>query len=201
MADNSEKLFTVKCSQKEFEYLQELFESGKLNEMLGVEVVDMGITATEHLTKCIILNQWLRGFVEPSWQVIKTLGDNYHLNFDSPKHNSLSRGHHYSSISCKKKYQLRSSIESHNLALIVQIETIKNQREIDVSVRVEPEKNQNFLPPGLKLILFIGSKVLAEVEARNADNAIQRQLTGDIGDNFSVKLELADGRIIEDFVI
>lgn len=198
---DNEKMFTVKCSQEEFEHLQELFESGELNEILGVEVVDMGITSTEIPTKSIVLSQWLRGIIEPTWEVIKILGDTPVDNLAFPIQDKLKKQPNYFSISCKKTYNLGSYIDGNSLKLIVEVELIRTQGEINVNFRVQPCKNQPFLPLGLKLILFVGSDILAKVEAGSVNRSIEHGLTGEIGDAFSVKLALGDISVIEDFVI
>jgi len=183
---DKEKMFTVKCSRGDFEHLQELFESGELNKRLGVEVIDMGITSTECSTKSIVLSQWLKGIIQPSWQVIQS-------NFN---HQTK-----YYSISCKRYYKSENYIDGNSVELIVTIKLTQKQGEMDIKVIVKPCRYQPFLPPGLKLILLVDSDILAEVEARRADKIIQYRLTGDIGDSFSVKLALDNASMKEDFVI
>ncbi|MDY6898183.1 MAG: DUF1822 family protein [Cyanobacteriota bacterium] len=196
---DNEKMFIVKCSRGDFEHLQELFESGELNKKLGVEVIDMGITSTEISTESIILSQWLKGIVQPSWQVIQSnaIGSNLALVAQSKLNNQTK----YCSISCKRYYKSENYIDGNSVELVVKIELTQNQGEMDIKVIVKPCRYQPFLPPGLKLILLIDSDILAEVEARRADKIIHYRLTGDIGDNFSVKLALDNVSIKEDFVI
>jgi len=196
---DNEKMFTVKCSREDFEHLQELFESGELNKRLGVEVVDMGITSTEVSTKSIILNQWLKGIIEPTWQIIQSniIDSNFYL----AAQNNLNNYPKYCSISCKKYYNFGISIDESCIELIIKIQLAQTEGEMDVKVIVKPYKYQPFLPLGLKLVLLVDSDILAEVEARSADKTIQYGLTGDIGDNFSIKIVLDDISIKEDFVI
>lgn len=195
---NHEKTLIFKCSQEDFEKLQELFESGVLNERLGAEVIDMGITSietsTETCTKPVVLSQWLKGIIEPTWEVVKKLSDNENVNL-------ACRSQNNSNIRCKKSYNLGIHIDSNSVELIVKIEPTQNQGEMNVHLEVKPSKNKPFVPPGLKLILLENSNVLDEVEARNADIFLQRDLTGNIGDSFSVKLELGNISIIENFII
>lgn len=196
---DNEKMFIVKCSRGDFEHLQELFESGELNKKLGVEVIDMGITSTEISTESIILSQWLKGIVQPSWQVIQSnaIGSNLAL----VKQSNFNHQAKYYSISCKRYYKSENYIDGNSVELIVTIELTQNQGEMDIKVIVKPCRYQPFLPPGLKLILLVDSDILAEVEARSADKIIQYRLTGDIGDSFSVKLALNNASIQENFVI
>lgn len=195
---DNEKMFTVKCSRGDFEHLQELFESGELNKSLGVEVIDMGITSTEFSTESIILSQWLKGIVQPSWQVIhsNTAGSNLTLVTQS----KLSNQTKYCSISCKRYYKSENYIDGNSIELIVTIQ-LNGQGEMNIKVIAKPCRHQTFLPQGLKLLLLVDFDVLAEVEAKSADKMIHYGLTGDIGDNFSVKLALGDISRREDFVI
>ena len=105
---DNEKMFTVKCSRGDFEHLQELFESGELDISLGVEVTDMGITSTEFSTESIVLSQWLKGIVQPSWQIIQsnTAGSNLTL-FTQNKLNNQTK---YCSISCKRYYKSENTL-------------------------------------------------------------------------------------------
>ena len=164
---DKEKMFTVKCSRGDFEHLQELFESGELNKRLGVEVIDMGITSTECSTKSIVLSQWLKGIIQPSWQVIQSnaIGSNLAL----VKQRNFNHQTKYYSISCKRYYKSENYIDGNSVELIVTIELTQNQGEMDIKVIVKPCRYQPFLPPGLKLILLVDSDILAEVEARRAD--------------------------------
>ena len=196
---DNEKMFTIKCSRGDFEHLQELFESGELNKRLGVEVIDMGITSTEFSTESIILSQWLKGIIQPSWQVIQSNIAGSHLALVTQSH--LNNQTKYCSVSCKRYYKSENYIDGNSVELIVKIKLTQSQGEMDIKVIAKPCRYQSFLPQGLKLILLVDSDILAEVEARSADKIIHYGLTGDIGDNFSVKLTLGDVSMKEDFVI
>lgn len=211
MVDNfdTEKIFTVKCSREDFGHLQQLFGSGELNKSLGVEVIDMGITSRETSLKSVILSQWLKGIIQSNWQVIPK----NHYNLDPisnlPAWNNLNRQLSYRSVSCKKPLKLETlletlletSIESHFIELIVKLELTQSQGEINISLIVNPCQNSGFLPPGLKLILSVGSNILAEVKSKSADNTIQQKIIGDIGDYFTISIVLGDAIVKEEFVI
>ena len=196
---DNEKMFTIKCSRADFEHLQELFESGELNKRLGVEVIDMGITSTEFSTESIILSQWLKGIIQPSWLVIQSNIAGSHLTLVTQ--GNLNNQAKYCSVSCKRYYKSENYIDGNSVELIVKIKLTQSQGEMDIKVIAKPCRYQSFLPQGLKLILLVDSDILAEVEARSADKIIHYGLTGDIGDNFSVKLALGDVSMKEDFVI
>lgn len=198
MDSQTEEMLYVKCSREDFERLQELFESGELDKILDTEVVDIGITST---TKPVILSQWLKEIIEPTWEIINKFNNTPNLDFAVRTLNESTNQQNDSNISCKKVYNLGTSIDGNCVEVIVEIKLTQNQEEMDVDVRVQPCKNQPFLPTGLKLILLHDSEILAEVEAREADNTIQRGLTGEVGDNFSVKIALGDFSVLEDFTV
>ncbi|MGB6300150.1 MAG: DUF1822 family protein [Rivularia sp. (in: cyanobacteria)] len=211
MVDNfdTEKMFTVKCSREDFGHLQELFGSGELNKSLGVEVIDMGITSRETSLKSVILSQWLKGIIQSNWQVIPKNNHNPDLISNLPAWNNSNKQLSYHSISCKKNYKLEpklepkleTSTESHFIELTVKVELTQIQGEMNISLVVNSCQNQGFLPAGLKLILSVGSYILAEVTTQSADNIIQQKIIGDIGDYFSISIVLADVIVKEEFVI
>jgi hypothetical protein len=211
MVDNfdTEKMFTVKCSREDFGHLQELFGSGELNKSLGVEVIDMGITSRETSLKSVILSQWLKGIIQSNWQVIPKNHFNPDLISNLPAWNNSNRQLSHHSVSCKKNYKLEpklepkleTSTESHFIELTVKVELTQIQGEMNISLIINPCQNQGFLPVGLKLILSVGSNILAEVTTQSADNIIQQKIIGDIGDYFSISIVLADVIVKEEFVI
>lgn len=191
--NNKEKIFALTCSREDFEELQELFDNGQLDKILDVEVSDMGLDSTENPAQSTVLSQWLKGIIEPSWEVVQTPRDNSDINLSLPDR--------YFSTTCKKKYNLDNSTDNNNIELVIKTQLIQSQREIDVYVRIQTPNNKDLLPAGVKLILLLGSDVLAEIEAKNSEPAIQYGLTGDIGDSFSVRLVLGEASIVEEFVI
>ncbi len=67
---------------------------------------------------------------------------------------------------------------------------------------MHPTGNQLYLPLGVQLtVLDDRAEVFLEAQARSADNYIQLQLRGDIGEKFSVRVALNDISITEQFVI
>lgn len=194
----TEEMIYAKCSREDFEKLQELFESGELDKILDTEVVDIGITST---TKPVILSQWLKGIIEPTWEIVNQFNNTPNLDFAVRTLNESKNQQNDSNISCKKVYNLGTSIDDYCVELIVEIKLTQNQEEMDVDVRVQPCKNQPFLPIGLRLILLHDSEILAEVEARDTDNTIRCGLTGEVGDNFSIKIALGNFSVLEDFTV
>lgn len=78
----------------------------------------------------------------------------------------------------------------------------KADGQVGVLVRVYPTGSAAYLPPDLKLILLdeLG-QILREVTARQADVYIQLKLNGQPGEQFSVRVALAEASLTEDFAI
>ncbi len=69
-------------------------------------------------------------------------------------------------------------------------------------VQVHPLSSNGHLPADLRLtILDEGSQPLLEARSRQRDDYIQRQFSGHPGERFSIKIELGDAAVIENFVI
>lgn len=203
---NHEETLIMKCSQEDFEKLQKLFGKDELSEMLGVKVIDMGIsimdTPVETIVlkeskkeyikqdqKPIILNQWLKGIIEPDWELIKP-NNNFAL---AVRNSSLS-------VSCRKSYNFGIDIDNNSVELTVKIEPTEDGK-MQIELKVSPSNNLCSLPEGLRLILLVDSDIKKVAEAKNADSWLRIKLKGEVGDNFSVKIASGDFSVTEDFVI
>ncbi|MBE9146652.1 DUF1822 family protein [Planktothrix mougeotii] len=85
------------------------------------------------------------------------------------------------------------------LVLAYQVET-EEQRTI--IARLYSNGEDSYLPPDLKLTVLEDTEVVfLEATSRSADNWIQLQFHGEPGEHFSIKIELGDISIIENFMI
>jgi hypothetical protein len=92
-------------------------------------------------------------------------------------------------------------LAGQSVALAVALVPKANQ-QVGVLLQVYPIGEVAFLPTQLKLVLLDQSgQLLREVLSRQADVFIQLKLSGVLGEAFSVRLELANTQITEDFVI
>jgi hypothetical protein len=76
---------------------------------------------------------------------------------------------------------------------------------MNIRVQLWPTGEQIYLPPGLQLTVFDASGNTSpelEAQARSVlDNWIQLEFSGELGEQFSVKVSLGDFSITEDFMI
>lgn len=154
------------------------------------------------------LSQWFQNVFEAGWQTVETLFSGTAANpiFSFRSADFLSERGLYDpalSISCAKKIDLGIRLVGHPIALIV---TIAPQVDEKTYIRLWlcPSGNQNYLPPGLQMIVCDktgASYPGLTAQARSADNWMQLQFKGQSGEHFSVKLVFNDASITEYFVI
>jgi hypothetical protein len=140
------------------------------------------------------LSQWLQGIVEAGWQTIETL-----LN---PEATALAFSFRSGGLGTKfgKLIDLGIQLAGHPVALIVTVS--RESDKINVMLQVHPNNHSEYLPSNLQLIVLdeSGTEFL-QTQSRNADNYIQLQFWGSLGEQFSVKIALNDASITEDFVL
>lgn len=211
MSKNSDltnrKLFVFEAPRKEFEQIQALFESGELSKLLGVHVIDVGIAPESQ--RVTSLSQWFKGIVEAGWQTLEALFNTQTANpAFSIRNAEQSRENDANNpadgIRRGKLIDLGIELAGNPVALVVTLTQVEASEEIDIRLRVYPTGLQNYLPPGLQLIVLdeSGDSVPAlKAEARSADDWIQNKFSGKPGERFSVKVALGDVSITENFVI
>lgn len=100
-----------------------------------------------------------------------------------------------------KLIDLGMLLAGNPVTLIVTIAPAANS-EVDIRLRVNPAGSQIYLPANLQLIVLDESgETILSAQARNADNWMQLEFSGEPGERFSVRLALGDVSITEDFVI
>ncbi|MCP2731763.1 DUF1822 family protein [Limnofasciculus baicalensis] len=100
-----------------------------------------------------------------------------------------------------KLIDLGIQLAGYPVALVVTIIPETNQKT-HIIIQVHPTVSVTYLPPSIRLTVFDESGVkFLEAEARNADNFIQLQFSGNVGEHFTVEVGLGVASIREDFVI
>lgn len=140
------------------------------------------------------LSQWLQGIVETGWQTIERLL--------SPEAIDLAFSFRSVGLGTRlgKLIDLGIQIAGHPIALIVTVS--RESDKINVMLQVHPTNHSEYLPSNLQLIVLdeSGTEFL-QTQSRNADNYIQLQFWGSLGEQFSVKIALNDASITENFVL
>ena len=141
------------------------------------------------------LSQWLEDIVESGWQKLEEIlpksPETPAFNFRSVTPKTKSNG---------KLIELGEKPDAVTVALSAELTPISGSEELDITVGVRAIEES--LPPGLQLILLDESgENVSEIIARVADIAIQQDLSGFPGEEFSIKVVLGESSIIEYFEV
>lgn len=100
-----------------------------------------------------------------------------------------------------KLIDLGMELAGEGVALAVALVPKVNQR-FGVLLQVYPTGRETYLPPQLQLTLLdANGNQLRTITARLADVFVQLKFSGEVGEEFSVRVALGEAEIIEDFVI
>lgn len=151
------------------------------------------------------LSQWLHNSFTAGWQTIEAILNAEASNFGFGTRSVEQLLPIYTdspamSVSGAKILDLGMQLAGQQIILIVKI-TPQTEQEVDIRLRVCPALNQKYLPPNLQLTVWDETGTQLQAEARNADNFIQLEFSGTLGEQFSAKLTLAKVSLTEDFVI
>ncbi|MBW4547988.1 MAG: DUF1822 family protein [Symplocastrum torsivum CPER-KK1] len=137
------------------------------------------------------LSQWFENIFEAGWQAVESLL--------SAEPTELAFSFRSPSVKRCKLFELGAL--SQSVAVIVEI-TEETSQEMDITVEVQPPKDQTYLPANLQLmVLDEDGETVIDAYARSANKTIQLEFDGEAGDRFSVKVALGDVSVTEDFVI
>ena len=152
------------------------------------------------------LSQWLQNVFAPGWRTVESLFNPAEgsLAFSFRKadgYNKTDAEHPEHHIRRAKLIDLGLQLAGHSVALVVELRPESHQKT-GILLQVHPTSSQIYLPPLLQLIVLDESgAIFLEAKARRADNYIQLQFSGTVGEKFSVKVALDDISITENFVI
>lgn len=146
------------------------------------------------------LSRWLEQIYDASWQAIET--------FFEPNSSSLafnfrtSYGLNAAAIKRAKLIDLGIEIEAEKLILLVALIPEANQ-QVRIRVQLHPAYNQPYLPANIKLVLLSDrGEILQQVQARIQDSYVQLKLfDGQVGECFSIQIDLNNYQITENFII
>ena len=171
--------------------LEELFET----EIESENEAEISIKKDKSLV--IKLTSWLKNefedFLKTNWLPEAMILAGAYRGEKSDK-KGVSRG---------KVIDLGMNIDGNKVTLIVTLNPRENEK-VDITFKVYPANSSPYLPPHLKLIILDenGEEIPEiEVQSRSADNWIQQELEGEVGDKFGVKIVLGDICVTEDFIV
>ncbi|MBD0364092.1 MAG: DUF1822 family protein [Coleofasciculus sp. C3-bin4] len=133
------------------------------------------------------LNNWLQNLFEAGWQTVEEV-----LTPQTPLL-ALRR----STVRRAKRIELQTNA----VVLIVTLQP-ENRERLGIHLQVCSINPQMTLPPQLKLMILTDSgEVFREIIASGTDTFMQYEFSGQVGEQFSIKVALRDVSITEAFVI
>lgn len=145
------------------------------------------------------LSRWFENLFETGWQPVEAL---LKPAFSSPAFSFRGKLDAFGETDDDLPNQSvrRAKLTDHSVALIVELRP-ESEQKTNILLQVQPTGSLTYLPPLLKLIVLDDSgETFLEVEARNTDDYMQLELSGNQGERFSVKI-VGDTSTMEEFVI
>ncbi|MDZ7951325.1 DUF1822 family protein [Nostoc sp. DedQUE09] len=146
------------------------------------------------------LSRWLEQIYDTSWQAIETF---FEPNSSSRAFNfRTSSGLNATAIKRAKLIDWGIEIEAQKVILLVALIPDPNLL-VRIRVQLHPACNQPYLPANIKLVLLSDrGEILQQVQARTQDIYVQLKLFhGEVGECFSIQIELNNYQITESFII
>jgi hypothetical protein len=153
------------------------------------------------------LSQWMQGVFGSDWQDL--------LSFINSDRSNLARSFRGSNeivllpsnrgIRRGKLLVVDRELSEYSLLLIVNLEENNDTDTVDRKLQITLQLHSLdcvHLPEGLELqIIDAADKIVVNTKARKRDNYLQFDIRGNIGEFFSIKINLGECEIREDFVV
>lgn len=201
-------VLVLEGSQEWCKRLEDLFTEGKLTEILGIPVEDVRLESASASpqpsdepeiapSKTLVnLSQWLQDVIEAGWQTVEEILGTERANLVFASRSAAFQ----QGVVRAKQIDLGMQPTGQSLSLVVAVMSKAAQERV-IRLQVHPTGSKT-LPPGLKCVAFDKfGKILLKVQAKNADNWIQLDISGKPGEQFSVEVALGDPSATQNFVI
>lgn len=160
------------------------------------------------LEAAVNLGQWLNGTFDAGWQTVEALLSPETLtpafSFRGLEEEILPAPETADSnadVRRAKLVDLAVQLGHQQLVLIVEMQ-VESVQQTHIGLQVHPVGDQPYLPPRLELaVLEPTDAVFMQVQARQADNYIQLQFSGEPGERFKIRIQMDEAQYIEEFVI
>lgn len=162
------------------------------NELQTIEDLLAYLDSLESKPTEVKLSYWLQNIIDAGWQPISEILAPKTSQLAFRYRNGVTRG---------KLIDMGIELPRQSLYLVVTL-IPKNSVEIQLKLQVHPSNDQAYLPNNLivKVLDEKGTNVM-EAHAKSGSTHITLEFNAQIGERFSVNLELGDTNIIENFVI
>ncbi|MBC1238017.1 DUF1822 family protein [Nostoc sp. 2RC] len=193
---NKRKTFIIQGHQDELERIVALFESGELNNLLGIKILDVGMISAERVKAEQAMSLASQSLIES----VNTELDLYRVWLDSLWQKGLQPAVRSSqSITGIKLIQF----QDNSVELLITISSL-SPTEIQIFLQVRPPAGKGYLPVGLKASIFDEfGEIILEKSADNHSNILDitygQRFTCELNDSFTVGLTLGNETVKEDF--
>jgi len=138
------------------------------------------------------LSQWLQNIFEAGWQSVSEILAPKVPNQAFRYGSGVTRG---------KLIDLGLQLPGQSVVLVVTL-TSKTEVEIIIKVQLYPTGEQAYLPDNITVKVLDGEgAAVMEAHARTANTHIILEFSAQLGERFSVRLELGDISVAENFVV
>lgn len=201
-ADDEDSVnLVLEGSLEQWQRIEQLFKSGKLKDILGITVDDIQVSLPvkekDVVPREVLVNlsHWLNNVVDDIWKNVQEVLDEERVE--------LIFSHRYSTSPAMLKAQaivLEMPPNSHSLALVVAV-IEKAVKERDIYLQVHPIGRKN-LPDGLEFVAIdtTSGQTIVQDKAGERREWIQLNLNGKPGEEFSIKIELGEVSVAQNFV-
>lgn len=167
-----------------------------ISELQTVDDLLVHLDRLEHKLDRVDLSQWLQNVFEAGWQSLEEIFAPKIFAFRfrrvAVRQKAIARG---------KLIDLGIQLPVQSVALLVTL-VPENETEIYVNMQVHPTGEQLYLPPNLTLKVFDEQEAaVMEARAGSANTHMTLEFGAQLGERFSVKVELGELCITEKFVV
>jgi Protein of unknown function (DUF1822) len=139
------------------------------------------------------LSQWLQGIFAPGWQAIETILGAKRLEL------ALEFRSETGGVKRGKTFALGNT--GSQVAVIVNLWQ-SSGAEREIQIEVVPVGTPMFLPSGLQLALVDAQgETLMNAQTKGDNQKMRLEFSGELGDQFDVKISLQDFSLVESFLI
>lgn len=182
-------ILKIETSEAGFKYIQELFETGALADLLEVPVLDVQQDAELEKTNLAVWFEDNYNFVEAvekGWKTVAQILTNKssQLAFRS---NQVERA---------KKIEFGNQ----KIGLIINIKKINDQK-ISLFLGLYPVEEQIYLPENLRLIVFFDADESEEIPVNENREGFQQEIFFSPGEEFSIQTVVGEDSVTENFTI
>lgn len=163
-----------------------------INQLQSVDDLLEHIDHLERNVGEVNLNQWLQNIFEAGWQSVEEIL--------APKAPVIAFRYR-NGVTRAKLVDLGIHLPGQSVALVVTL-TPSSSVEIQIRLQVHPTGEQAYLPDNLTVkVLDEEGAAVMEAHAKTANTHITLEFSAKLKERFSVRLELGDTNITENFVV